>query len=1222
LVATLACAQGAGAAGLPTVSSGERPGPPLLYAPPPTAPELSVQAPFAAKPLLVSGTDAVRNGEYLYQDYLFDDHGANTAGGLGSQPPGTSTFSPSAGDVTYPTAARFANNAADIVELRVTRTTDAVVYRVTLGAVLDDDTTVVGIGINTDAAGATQVEWPRGAGISSPGLEHFVTAWGTGGQVSDLSGEPATTGLPAGAVTIDQATNQMTIRVPRATMEPGASTWRLVAGAGLFTGDTTAAGDAWKDAQRGSPTEDTPGSGSQLREAPGVMNLAFRFDEPQGMAPGRSFDTVPGPGNFYEEKQAVALAGETSGDFHADVNFAELASGATKDLHAPGAQQARIFASGQSLPEGVRDEFPQFGGRLQPYAIRVPPGLDRSKPAGLTFSLHSLEGTYTQYAVFSPTQLTQFGDERQNLVVTTLGRGPDGWYTGEAEADFFEVWRDVAANFSLDPDRVYPTGYSMGGYGTYKLGLQYPDLFARAFTTVGPPGLGIWPVVAPPLPGGQVTLTTPLLGNVRWIPYMNWVGLEDDLVPYPGPTAQQNRFDQLGLRSELWTFQAEHFTLAIQDRWNAARDFLGAARKQGDPSRVVYGFFPEGDKPELGLVPLGEEAVDHAAGITLLARGAEKVPGRVPPILDREGEVLRLEGPQLAAQPELVESVLLGCRPGVGHQVVLEADPVHVRDPAHVAQQRGGEGYLSARQRRRHHRPDTQTGRPDRCERSREQVRVLQSELVGAVPAHRVAGGIDAVGVQREVCGHVAPDLEEICLGLARVPAVGTAAERRHHQVLALVPELRQLGGREHRVLGVGALERVQGEGEARGLAAIQSWRNANCVWLKPAAELRELVPDALRKRLPGGEDPRLLGARGVQILGRARCQLREVHIGMEVAGGLAGQCHSLLLLVEVPGTGNCVEAAPGGHALRFVEAEREVHHAGRFAKLGSRAGCVLGWRAALRVLPGVARSRGVTCEQTRAGHQPPGARARLHRGAWHSDRHLVGGLVDCHRARGQARGGWLARQVADLAAGAPGRHEVLQPRRRDARTPGPFDLRRARRVGVDPDAHNCGVVVEHRTEGHPVDHGVRRARHSQFHDVRRVVGEASRRGIGHVAGARGEGARTRRLGAQAPGRVRAVVVEEVVLVQVLAVSHRVGAGDEQRLGREGRLHRELRRGGRRGVEQRRSRPFARADRGQPGGACPLCTRERRHQRRASPRDPPPHAQQPTARARPAPQED
>ncbi len=503
LAAALACAPAAMAAGLPSVSSGQRPGPPLLYEPPPTAPELSLQAPFAAQPLLVSGTDALRGGEYLYQDYLFDDHGADTVPGPGSGPPGSGNFSATAGDVSYPTAARFANNAADIVELRVRRTADAVVYRVTLGTVLDDDTTVVGIGIDTDAAGTEQVDWPRGAEISSPGLDRFVTAWGTGGQVSTLSGAPSTTALPAGSVSIDQQTNQMTIRVPRSTIEPGSATWRLVAGAGLFTGDTSEAGDAWKDVSSGDPSEETPGSGSS-GTAPGVLNLAFRFDEPQSGQPGAGgYTTAPGIGNFFEDKQASVLAEGTSGDFHADLNFGEMAAGTTRDIHAPGPQQARIFASGQSIPEGVKREFPEFGGRLQPYLIRVPPALDRSQPAGLTFSLHSLGGTYTQYAVFSPTQLTQFGDERGNLVVTPLGRGEDGWYTGEAEVDFFEVWRDVAANFSLDPERVYPSGYSMGGYGTYKLGVHYPDLFARAFTTVGPPGLGIWPVVAPPSPAGR-----------------------------------------------------------------------------------------------------------------------------------------------------------------------------------------------------------------------------------------------------------------------------------------------------------------------------------------------------------------------------------------------------------------------------------------------------------------------------------------------------------------------------------------------------------------------------------------------------------------------------------------------------------------------------------------------------------------------------------------------
>src|SRR5688500_9879318 len=89
-LAVLAVAAPATAASLPSVSSGKRPGPPLLYAKPPRALQLEVRRPFRARPLLVSGTDAYRAGEYLYQDYLFDDHGAET--GVSSTPPGVAAF--------------------------------------------------------------------------------------------------------------------------------------------------------------------------------------------------------------------------------------------------------------------------------------------------------------------------------------------------------------------------------------------------------------------------------------------------------------------------------------------------------------------------------------------------------------------------------------------------------------------------------------------------------------------------------------------------------------------------------------------------------------------------------------------------------------------------------------------------------------------------------------------------------------------------------------------------------------------------------------------------------------------------------------------------------------------------------------------------------------------------------------------------------------------------
>ena len=117
----LALASHAEAASLPKVSSGARPGPDLLYARAADAPQLQNAGPWKASPLLVSGAEAYRDGEFLYQDYLFDDHGA-TGGTEDPNDPFSDVeqlFSPKHGTLTYPSDPAFANNAADLVELRV-----------------------------------------------------------------------------------------------------------------------------------------------------------------------------------------------------------------------------------------------------------------------------------------------------------------------------------------------------------------------------------------------------------------------------------------------------------------------------------------------------------------------------------------------------------------------------------------------------------------------------------------------------------------------------------------------------------------------------------------------------------------------------------------------------------------------------------------------------------------------------------------------------------------------------------------------------------------------------------------------------------------------------------------------------------------------------------------------------------------------------------------------
>src|SRR6267378_2862496 len=73
LVLVMAPAAGAGSL---YKGPGPRPGPDLLYSKAPVAPQLQNVAPWKVPPLLISGSEAYRNGEFLYQDYLYDDHGA------------------------------------------------------------------------------------------------------------------------------------------------------------------------------------------------------------------------------------------------------------------------------------------------------------------------------------------------------------------------------------------------------------------------------------------------------------------------------------------------------------------------------------------------------------------------------------------------------------------------------------------------------------------------------------------------------------------------------------------------------------------------------------------------------------------------------------------------------------------------------------------------------------------------------------------------------------------------------------------------------------------------------------------------------------------------------------------------------------------------------------------------------------------------------------------
>lgn len=178
-------------------ASSPPPGPPALYRDQPTPPQFENTDPWSADPLRVCGTDAYVDGEYLFQDFIYDDNGANTTPTIAppNPAPDSHTFGPMSGDVVYPTGDDYVGNAADLLEFRTTLAPDGRVrYRFTLTTMRRADAAAIAVGI--DSTGTGTDDWGYGIGsLGTPGLDHVLV-------IEVRSGGPAAGVLQAGDVVV------------------------------------------------------------------------------------------------------------------------------------------------------------------------------------------------------------------------------------------------------------------------------------------------------------------------------------------------------------------------------------------------------------------------------------------------------------------------------------------------------------------------------------------------------------------------------------------------------------------------------------------------------------------------------------------------------------------------------------------------------------------------------------------------------------------------------------------------------------------------------------------------------------------------------------------------------------------------------------------------------------------------------------------------------------
>ena len=120
-------------------------------------------------------------------------------------------------------------------------------------------------------------------------------------------------------------------------------------------------------------------------------------------------------------------------------------------------------------------------GSLQPYSLMLPARFDPGEAYDLVFALHgsgvdeldTLRDAQSDY------------DARNCIVAAPRGRDLSGFWVGDTETDNVHLLGLLGEMFNID--KTLLAGFSMGGYGCWRLSLLYPELFDAVVVGSGIP---------------------------------------------------------------------------------------------------------------------------------------------------------------------------------------------------------------------------------------------------------------------------------------------------------------------------------------------------------------------------------------------------------------------------------------------------------------------------------------------------------------------------------------------------------------------------------------------------------------------------------------------------------------------------------------------------------------------------------------------------------------
>ena len=194
-----------------------------------------------------------------------------------------------------------------------------------------------------------------------------------------------------------------------------------------------------------------------------------------------------------------------------------------------------------------------FDGKLVPYRIYVPTNYDKSKKYPLVVLLHGAGGDETNFVEAYNGLWPKLAEQRGYILASVNGRGPLSGYRRDTggEQDVLDVLDLMKSHFNIDPAGVYLGGHSMGGAGTWLIGMKYQDRFAGLIPIAGSSGLVV--------PSLEAETKLP-----RKMPIMIVCGVKDALVPVAGCRTAATKSKELNLPVKYAEYaEGDHLSVAV-----------------------------------------------------------------------------------------------------------------------------------------------------------------------------------------------------------------------------------------------------------------------------------------------------------------------------------------------------------------------------------------------------------------------------------------------------------------------------------------------------------------------------------------------------------------------------------------------------------------------------------------------------------------------------------